>query len=104
MPPPVPTCCTRPDCSPPSRSRPWSTPWRPSRVNVVVGNSSPLTVADLAALGVRRVSIGGALARSAWAGFQRAAQALLEGRFDGFAGAMPSATLNAFFRDDADRR
>lgn len=76
----------------------------PKPVNVVVGNTSPLTMADLAALGVRRVSIGGALARSAWAGFQRAAQALLEGRFDGFAGATPSATLNAFFRDDADRR
>lgn len=76
----------------------------PKPVNVVVGSASPLTVAEIAALGVRRISIGGALARSAWAGFQQAAQALVEGRFDGFAGAAPSATLNAFFRADADRR
>lgn len=76
----------------------------PKPVNVVVGSASPLTVSDIAALGVRRVSIGGALARSAWAGFQQAAQALVEGRFDGFAGATPSATLNAFFRADADSR
>lgn len=76
----------------------------PKPVNVVVGSASLLTVADIAALGVRRISIGGALARSAWAGFQQAAQALVEGRFDGFAGATPSATLNAFFRADADRR
>lgn len=76
----------------------------PKPVNVVVGSASPLTVADIAALGVRRISIGGALARSAWAGFQQAAQALVEGRFDGFAGATPSATLNAFFRADADTR
>ena len=76
----------------------------PRPVNVVVGNASPLTVAEIAAQGVRRVSIGGALARSAWAGFQQAAQALVEGRFDGFASATPSATLNAFFRADADRR
>jgi 2-methylisocitrate lyase-like PEP mutase family enzyme len=76
----------------------------PKPVNVVVGSASLLTVADIAALGVRRVSIGGALARSAWAGFQQAAQALIEGRFDGFAGATPSATLNAYFRADADSR
>jgi 2-methylisocitrate lyase-like PEP mutase family enzyme len=76
----------------------------PKPVNVVVGSASPLTVADIAALGVRRVSIGGALARSAWAGFQQAAQALVEGRFDGFASATPSATLNAFFRADAQHR
>lgn len=76
----------------------------PRPVNVVVGNASPLTVPEIAAQGVRRVSIGGALARSAWAGFQQAAQALVEGRFDGFASATPSATLNAFFRADADRR
>ena len=76
----------------------------PKPVNVVVGSASALTVADIAALGVRRISIGGALARSAWAGFQQAAKALAEGRFDGFASATPGATLNAFFRADADKR
>ena len=73
----------------------------PKPVNVLVGGTSDLTVADLAALGVRRVSVGGALARAAWGGFQRAAEALAgEGRFDGFAEAAPGASLNALFRTD----
>ena len=73
----------------------------PKPVNVLVGGTSDLTVADLAALGVRRVSVGGALARAAWGGFQRAAEALAgEGRFDGFAEAAPGASLNALFRAD----
>jgi 2-methylisocitrate lyase-like PEP mutase family enzyme len=59
----------------------------PKPVNLLVGSPSPMTVADIAALGVRRISVGGALARSAWAGFQRAAQSLADGRFDGFTGA-----------------
>jgi hypothetical protein len=47
---------------------------------------------------VRRVSVGGALARSAWGGFMRAAQMIaVEGRFDGFAGAASGADLNALF-------
>jgi 2-methylisocitrate lyase-like PEP mutase family enzyme len=55
---------------------------------------------DIAALGVRRVSVGGALARSAWGGFMRAARTIAdEGRFDGFASAASGAELNAFFRD-----
>ena len=71
----------------------------PKPVNVLVWSDSALTVAQLAALGVRRVSVGGALARAAWAGFQRAAKALIEeGRFDGFAGAASGAELNALFR------
>jgi 2-methylisocitrate lyase-like PEP mutase family enzyme len=76
----------------------------PKPVNLLVGSASPLTLADIAALGVRRVSVGGALARSAWAGFQRAAQSLADGRFDGFTGAASGATLNGFFGPDADRR
>jgi 2-methylisocitrate lyase-like PEP mutase family enzyme len=47
---------------------------------------------------VRRVSLGGALARSAWGGFMRAAELIAnEGRFDGFADAAPGAKLNALF-------
>jgi 2-methylisocitrate lyase-like PEP mutase family enzyme len=43
---------------------------------------------DIAELGVRRVSVGGALARAAWGGFMHAARTLAEeGRFDGFADA-----------------
>lgn len=76
----------------------------PKPVNLLVGSPSPMAVADIAALGVRRISVGGALARSAWAGFQRAAQALAEGRFDGFAGAAAGSGLNGFFGPDAARR
>ena len=67
----------------------------PKPVNVLVGSASAWTVADLAALGVRRVSVGGGLARAAWGGFQRAARQLAEqGRFDGFEGAVPGHELN----------
>jgi 2-methylisocitrate lyase-like PEP mutase family enzyme len=77
----------------------------PKPVNVLVGHASDLTVADLAALGVRRISVGGALARAAWGGFIRAARSISErGRFDGFADAAPHAELNKFFRDDLKRR
>jgi len=58
-----------------------------------------LTVAAVAALGVRRVSVGGALARSAWGGFMRAAKLIAdEGRFDGFTDAASGADLNTTFR------
>ena len=71
-------------------------------LNLLVGGTSALTLADIAALGVRRVSVGGALARSAWGGFMRAAQALAAGGvFDGFAGAASGAELNALLRAPA---
>jgi 2-methylisocitrate lyase-like PEP mutase family enzyme len=74
----------------------------PKPVNLLVGFATELTLADIAALGVRRVSVGGALARSAWGGFMRAAQAIAaEGRFDGFAAAASGAELNGLFRGDA---
>lgn len=74
----------------------------PKPVNVLAGGAMKMAVADLAALGVRRISVGSALARAAWAGFVRGARALAEGRFDGLADAVPVAELNAFF--GADRR
>ena len=49
----------------------------PKPVNVLVG-SDFTTVADLAELGVRRISVGGALARAAWTGFLGAAQEIAE--------------------------
>ncbi|MGP1615062.1 MAG: isocitrate lyase/PEP mutase family protein [Pollutimonas bauzanensis] len=71
----------------------------PKPVNLLVGAASELTLQDIADLGVRRVSVGGALARSAWGGFMRAARSIAEqGRFDGFAGAAAGDELNAFFR------
>ena len=61
-------------------------------------------MSDAAALGVRRVSVGGALARTAWGGFMRAANELAEhGRFDGFTDAAPHDELQEFFRDDVKR-
>jgi 2-methylisocitrate lyase-like PEP mutase family enzyme len=72
----------------------------PKPVNVLVGGAIGLTVADLAALGVRRVSVGGALARAAWGGFLRAARGLAEGRFDGFADIPVYAEVDGFFRDE----
>jgi 2-methylisocitrate lyase-like PEP mutase family enzyme len=70
----------------------------PKPVNVLIGSASPFTLQDLAALGVRRVSVGGALARSAWGGFMRAVETLVEGRFDGFVNAAPGNQLNDLFR------
>ena len=70
----------------------------PKPVNVLIGWASDLTLKDLSTLGVRRISVGGALARSAWGGFVRAAKAIAEdGRFDGFADAASGAELNKLF-------
>ena len=71
----------------------------PKPVNLLVGATSELTMKDIAELGVRRVSVGGGLARAAWGGFIHAARTLAEqGRFDGFVNAAPGNELNAFFR------
>jgi 2-methylisocitrate lyase-like PEP mutase family enzyme len=70
----------------------------PKPVNLLIGAASEFTVDDVAAMGVRRISIGGALARTAWAGFLQAARKLAtEGRFDGLAHATPGKELNGFF-------
>jgi 2-methylisocitrate lyase-like PEP mutase family enzyme len=77
----------------------------PKPVNVLVAHASELTVDDLAALGVRRISVGSGMARAAWGGFIRVARGIAEhGRFDAFADAAPHAELNKFFREDYKRR
>jgi 2-methylisocitrate lyase-like PEP mutase family enzyme len=76
----------------------------PKPVNLLLGGPIGLTVKDAADLGVRRISVGGALARAAWGGFIRAARGLLAGTFDGFADAAPGADLNRLFTDDVKRR
>ena len=77
----------------------------PRPLNVLVGSASEFTLQEIAALGVRRVSVGGALARSAWGGFMRAARLIAqEGRFDEFANGASGSELNAFFREDLPRR
>jgi 2-methylisocitrate lyase-like PEP mutase family enzyme len=69
----------------------------PKPVNVLVG-SNFTTVDQLAQLGVRRISVGGALARAAWAGFLTAAREISEhGTFDALAGAIPFDEINGLF-------
>jgi 2-methylisocitrate lyase-like PEP mutase family enzyme len=78
----------------------------PKPVNVLMSSgANPLTVADLAELGVRRISVGGALARVGWGAVMRVAkQIAIEGRFDGLNDSAPGAELNALFRDDRKQR
>ena len=71
----------------------------PRPVNVVVFGDFT-TVAELAAMGVRRISVGGSLARSAWTGFLDAAREIAErGTFTGLGRAVPGSDLNALFRE-----
>jgi 2-methylisocitrate lyase-like PEP mutase family enzyme len=73
----------------------------PKPVNLLVGFNADLTLPQIAALGVRRVSVGGALARAAWGGFMRAAKLIIEqGKFEGFTQAASGSELNAFFRGE----
>jgi 2-methylisocitrate lyase-like PEP mutase family enzyme len=56
----------------------------PKPVNLLI-NAPFLTVAEAAALGVRRISVGGTLARTAWAGFLQAAREIADaGTFSRF--------------------
>ncbi len=56
----------------------------PKPVNLLI-NAPFMTVAEAAALGVRRISVGGTLARTAWAGFLQAAHEIAdEGTFSQF--------------------
>lgn len=71
----------------------------PKPVNLLISAPIGLTVAEAAALGVRRISVGSALARAAWGGFLKAARDIAgDGSFAGLAGAEPFAALNGFFR------
>ena len=66
----------------------------PKPVNLLIGGPTELTVADIAGLGVRRISIGGALARAAWGGVMRTMKLISEaGSFKGFADAAPGAEI-----------
>ena len=75
----------------------------PKPVNVLVSAPNPdLSVARLADLGVRRISVGSALARVAWGSFISAAGSIVEtGSFDGLANAASFAELNDLFHDRA---
>jgi 2-methylisocitrate lyase-like PEP mutase family enzyme len=71
----------------------------PKPVNVLVSRPNPnLTLATLTALGVRRISVGAALARVAWGSFMRAAQSIATtGTFDGLGEGAVFAELNNLF-------
>ena len=69
----------------------------PKPVNVLAG-TDVTTVAELAALGVRRISVGGTLARVAWTGFLEAAREIAtQGTFTGLARAVPFAEIDESF-------
>ncbi|MGJ5181427.1 isocitrate lyase/PEP mutase family protein [Bradyrhizobium oligotrophicum] len=69
----------------------------PKPVNLLIG-ASGLSLAQAAELGVRRISVGGSLARMAWAGFMRAAKEMAEqGTFAELAGGYPGGELNKVF-------
>jgi methylisocitrate lyase len=71
----------------------------PKPVNVLV-HAPFATVAQLADAGVRRISVGGALARAAWTGLLDAAQEIArEGTFTRLGGTRPGAELNTMFRN-----
>ena len=71
----------------------------PKPVNVLIStNNCHLTVSQLADVGVRRISIGGALARAAWGGFVNSAREMKEhGSFTSFRDATPFSELNDLF-------
>jgi methylisocitrate lyase len=70
----------------------------PRPVNVLVG-SGFTTMAELEQAGVRRISVGGALARTAWGAFYEAATEIRDkGVFSRMASGVPFASMNDFFR------
>jgi 2-methylisocitrate lyase-like PEP mutase family enzyme len=77
----------------------------PKPVNVLMSTNNGLTVPEVAKMGVRRISTGSSLARTAWSGFLRAARAIAdEGSFAGFDGMVPFAELNGFFQKIATKQ
>src|SRR3982074_2440870 len=69
----------------------------PKPVNLLIG-ASGLSVAEAAGLGVRRISVGGSLARAAWGGFMRAAREMAEkGTFSELGNGYSGGELNKMF-------
>lgn len=72
----------------------------PKPVNLLMSFAGGFTVNDIAGMGVRRISVGGTLARVAMNAFIKSASAIAnEGSFDSFAGGISNAELNKFFND-----
>jgi 2-methylisocitrate lyase-like PEP mutase family enzyme len=76
----------------------------PKPVNLLM-SAAGFTVREIADMGVRRISVGGTLARVAMHAFIESAREIAEqGKFDSFAGVISNAELNAFFHSDRTRR
>jgi 2-methylisocitrate lyase-like PEP mutase family enzyme len=77
----------------------------PLPINFLNSGAFGFTVKDLTDMGVRRISVGGTMARVAMHAFLASARAIAEqGTFDSFAGVVTNAELNKFFHDDLTRR
>lgn len=69
----------------------------PKPINILIGANHELNLAALEQLGVRRISVGGALARVAWGALQRATKELAAGNFKGFEQAAGYMDINNLF-------
>lgn len=77
----------------------------PLPVNLLMSAASGFTVNDIAEMGVRRISVGGTMARLAMHAFIKSAKTIAqEGIFDSFAGVVSNAELNAFFQKAGAKR
>ena len=69
----------------------------PKPVNLLIG-ASGLSLKEAGDLGIRRISVGGSLARSAWGGFMKAAREMADkGTFTELANGFPGGELNKMF-------
>lgn len=94
-----------PGVSEPQQIRALAEAVAPKPLNVLMSSNTGLTLADLAELGVRRVSVGSALARTAWGAFLRAAEEIAGlGSFAELRGAAPFDRLNAMLGDATQSR
>ncbi|MEZ4586862.1 MAG: isocitrate lyase/phosphoenolpyruvate mutase family protein [Gemmatimonadales bacterium] len=92
-------CLFAPGISTPAQIRAVVEAVAPAPVNLLASSIPAITRDEAEAVGVRRISVGGALARVGWGAVARSARELLDGRFAGLAEAMPHKTLNELFRD-----
>ena len=77
----------------------------PKAINFLNSSAFGFTVKDLADMGVRRISVGGTLARVAMHAFVASATAIAkDGKFDSFGGVVSNAELNKFFDNDRANR
>ncbi len=78
---------------------------KPKPVNIIIAWKTDLTVAQIAAQGARRISLGSAPARAAWGALMRSSKEIAEhGTFNGYDGAAMSADLNKLFGEDLKKR